>query len=63
MQLIISKWLAITLSIIWLVGAVIPNLLDYLNNRQIAALEAAKICYANDLKANPECGKWLRKIK
>ncbi len=63
MQLIISKWLAITLSLVWLAGVIASALLDYLNTRQVSAIEAARLCYANDLKANPECGKWLKKIK
>lgn len=63
MQIIVSKWLALTISIVWLLAAIIPPVIEAYNNRQIASLEAARLCYSQDLRANPECGKWLRKIK
>ena len=63
MQILINKWLALSVAIIWALGAITPSVIDFANTRQIAALEAAKICYGQDLRANPECSKWLRKIK
>lgn len=63
MQIIIHKWLALSLAIIIAIGAIVPSVIDFASTRQIAVLEAAKICYANDLKSNLICKKWLRKIK
>ena len=61
MQIIVSRWLAIVISIIWAFGAITPSVIDFLNTRQIAVLEAAKLCYGQDLRANPECNKWIKK--
>ena len=63
MQIIVHKLLVLSLAIIIAIGAIVPSVIDFMNTRQIAVLEAAKICYSQDLRANPNCAKWLRKIK